>query len=196
MNLAAGTYYTRVEFKNNNTAFPEYVATISVQQPGCGDGILEAGEQCDDGSLNGTPGDGCSATCQAIPPWEIRPNNSVATATPQWPGFSTWKGAIKPVGYHGYFTFTTTSSSNVTLVTHDVDMPTYCSSDTVLYLLDHNGNQIGFDDDSGPGPGESGGGKCSKITMAGLQADTYYAWVQHFGDTKIIPRYQLDLMEQ
>ncbi len=34
--------------------------------PYCGDGILQTayGEQCDDGALNGTPGDGCSATCQ------------------------------------------------------------------------------------------------------------------------------------
>ncbi len=34
--------------------------------PYCGDGILQEvyGEQCDDGANNGTPGDGCSATCQ------------------------------------------------------------------------------------------------------------------------------------
>jgi cysteine-rich repeat protein len=31
----------------------------------CGDGIVEAGEQCDDG--NTTPGDGCSATCAIEP---------------------------------------------------------------------------------------------------------------------------------
>jgi cysteine-rich repeat protein len=28
----------------------------------CGDGIVDSGEQCDDG--NTTPGDGCSASCQ------------------------------------------------------------------------------------------------------------------------------------
>ena len=33
--------------------------------PGCGDGIIEAGEQCDDG--NSMPGDGCSGTCQIEP---------------------------------------------------------------------------------------------------------------------------------
>lgn len=34
--------------------------------PYCGDGILQQvyGEQCDSGALNGTPGSGCSATCQ------------------------------------------------------------------------------------------------------------------------------------
>lgn len=32
----------------------------------CGNGITEGSEQCDDGALNGTPGDHCSATCQVI----------------------------------------------------------------------------------------------------------------------------------
>jgi len=30
----------------------------------CGDGIVEPGEECDDGALNGTPGDGCSSECR------------------------------------------------------------------------------------------------------------------------------------
>ena len=33
----------------------------------CGDGVLKAGEQCDDG--NKTPGDGCSLICQLNPGW-------------------------------------------------------------------------------------------------------------------------------
>lgn len=31
--------------------------------PYCGDGVQQAGEQCDDGTSNGLPGDPCSATC-------------------------------------------------------------------------------------------------------------------------------------
>jgi len=34
-----------------------------VERPSCGNGKLEAGEECDDG--NRTAGDGCSATCRA-----------------------------------------------------------------------------------------------------------------------------------
>jgi fibro-slime domain-containing protein len=30
----------------------------------CGDGVVSSGEQCDDGTLNGSPGDKCNATCQ------------------------------------------------------------------------------------------------------------------------------------
>src|SRR5579864_8894350 len=33
----------------------------------CGDGILQPGEQCDDG--NSMPGDGCSGTCTIEPGW-------------------------------------------------------------------------------------------------------------------------------
>jgi cysteine-rich repeat protein len=196
MNLAGGTYRARVEYKGDNATFWEYVVTISVKQPGCGDGIVEAGEQCDDGAENGTPGDGCSATCQAVAPWEIRPNGTLATATPQWPGFSTWKGAVEPIGYHGYFTFTLATAGSVTLTTHDLDMPTSCSSDTVLHLDDHSGTELASDDDSGPGPGDPSSGKCSKIGSHPLQAGTYYAWVQRFGDSKVIPGYQLDLLVQ
>ncbi|MDL1870871.1 DUF11 domain-containing protein, partial [Deltaproteobacteria bacterium PRO3] len=43
---------------SNNTA----VSSVNGVQSVCGDGLVEAGEQCDDG--NTTPGDGCSATCQ------------------------------------------------------------------------------------------------------------------------------------
>lgn len=197
MNLPAGTYKARVELNGNNALQSQYVVTIAVKQPGCGDGIIETGEQCDHGSANGTAGDGCSATCQAIAPWEIEPNNSTATATPQWPGLSTWKGSISPIGDHDYFTFTLASSGLVTLVTHDVDMPTYCTSDTELYLYDQNGTEIAFDDESGPGPGDPVAmGKCSKISMQSLQAGIYYAMVKRYGDTKVIPAYQLDLTVQ
>jgi len=41
----------------------------SPPQPFCGNGIVEAGEQCDDGNI--ANGDGCSATCQSeVPPSE------------------------------------------------------------------------------------------------------------------------------
>jgi cysteine-rich repeat protein len=34
----------------------------------CGDSIVQCGEQCDNGSLNGTPGNPCTATCTQAPP--------------------------------------------------------------------------------------------------------------------------------
>jgi len=34
---------------------------------GCGNGVLDPGEQCDDG--NKQPGDGCTAICQVLEGW-------------------------------------------------------------------------------------------------------------------------------
>src|SRR5436190_1670340 len=43
-------------------------AVIRPLPPLCGNGVLDPGEQCDDG--NRTPGDGCSAICQIVCYWE------------------------------------------------------------------------------------------------------------------------------
>jgi cysteine-rich repeat protein len=194
--LPAGTYYAEVQFKGGTSVQPLYVMTISVAQSGCGDGILQAGEQCDDGPLNGTPGDGCSAACVSLPPWEIEPNGTTATATPAWPGYTSWNGAITPVADHDYYSFTLATKGTVTLTTHDKNRPTYCSSDTFLTLLDMGGSLVKTDDDSGPGPGYPNWGKCSKISAVPLNAGTYYAMVQCASDLRVIPEYQLDLLVQ
>lgn len=47
-----------------------------VAEPKCGNGSVEAGEQCDDGNTTG--GDGCSATCQI----EVKPPPRTATVAP------------------------------------------------------------------------------------------------------------------
>jgi len=36
--------------------------------PVCGNGVVECGENCDDGTRNGTPGDPCTADCAELPP--------------------------------------------------------------------------------------------------------------------------------
>lgn len=64
-NLAVGTYYISVEDWLNNGISPPYLLLVSVLPPGCGNGIIEAGEQCDDS--NTMNGDLCSSTCQTTP---------------------------------------------------------------------------------------------------------------------------------
>src|SRR5262249_9703631 len=138
---------------------------------------------------------GCSSTCQSEAPFEIEPNNSTMTATPQWPGFMTWKGAISPTGDHDYYSFTLAVPGSPLLVTHDVGSPGTCAFDTTMYLLDSNGMTIVKDDDLGPG-------SCSQISKASypmvnnLPAGTYYVWVQRYLDNGVIPAYQLDLTIQ
>lgn len=45
------------------TAADEFTYTTSTTASACGDGILDPGEQCDDGAANGLPGDCCTVTC-------------------------------------------------------------------------------------------------------------------------------------
>lgn len=59
-NLGAGDYYLAVEAVG--TATGAYTLTVAIGAAGCGNGIFETGEVCDDG--NTTAGDGCSPTCQ------------------------------------------------------------------------------------------------------------------------------------
>lgn len=62
--VAAGTYYVRVESFSGGQRIPTYQVRIRTTAPtGCGNGIIEDGtEMCDD--FNTTDGDGCSSTCQ------------------------------------------------------------------------------------------------------------------------------------
>ncbi len=61
-NLPAGTYYVRVEDWLDNGTSPPYMLLLNVYPPGCGDSIIQTGEECDDG--NQIDGDGCSALCE------------------------------------------------------------------------------------------------------------------------------------
>ena len=186
-NLGVGTYYIGVSSSDGTTTQDNYVVKIHVSAPGCGDGVIQTGEQCDDG--NTTSGDGCSSTCQAEAPYEIEPNNSSAQATPQWSGFTTWKGTIAPLGDHDFFTFTLTATSTVTLETHTIGDTMSCPFDTVLFLYDSTNTQLATNDDDGTNT------PCSKITKSGLAAGTYYARVNSYMDEYTGP-YQLDLTVQ
>jgi cysteine-rich repeat protein len=185
-NMADGKYKVRVEYNGNSVAVASYVVKIKVVAPGCGDGVIQsATEQCDDG--NTAAGDGCSPTCQAEPPYEIEPNNSLATATPQWPGFTKWIGSI-PLGDHDYYAFTMAAAGTATLTVHSVNNAATCPGDTLLHLDNSMGAEITFNDDGGVFP-------CSSLSQP-LMPGTYYAWVQRYQDSMAISAYQLDLTIQ
>jgi cysteine-rich repeat protein len=59
---------------------------------GCGSGVVEPGEECDDGNL--VDGDGCSATCTIEPCWECTGNPS--TCAPLADGTSCGTGFCDP----------------------------------------------------------------------------------------------------
>jgi len=63
-NLTAGTYYVRVIRFNDGDVINNYQLVVTITAT-CGNGMVEAGEACDDGNL--AAGDGCNATCVVEP---------------------------------------------------------------------------------------------------------------------------------
>jgi cysteine-rich repeat protein len=186
-NLAVGTYYVQVQ-SANATKIPTYILELRVTPPGCGDGVLQNGEQCDDG--NNTSNDGCSSACVVEPPYELEPNPDRMTATPAWPGISHWIGSIAPLGDHDFFAFTVPMGMGmVKLETHDVGNAATCGFDTKIYLWDAMGATfIGSDDDSGIS-------SCSLLSKA-VPPGNYFVEVQRFNDSQTIGAYQIDLTIQ
>ena len=77
-------------------ARPRLSVTYSTVAPGCGNGVIEPGETCDDG--NTTSGDGCSATCQIEGPCGTL---SVADGTLDGPAAGLWALMIGMVALAG-----------------------------------------------------------------------------------------------
>ncbi|MCB9536594.1 MAG: hypothetical protein H6704_10090 [Myxococcales bacterium] len=105
----------------------------------CGNTILEAGEECDDGNLD--PADGCSAVCRVEYP-DVSAGGDFAR-----PGFLE--------GESDTLQFTLADEVNVRLETSDGDIGCPANTDTTLTLLlvQPNGAlvQLALDDDGGSG---------------------------------------------
>ena len=191
-NLPVGTYKVQVSAGLNATV-NQYVLTLKVQPPSCGDSLLGGGEQCDDG--NAVAGDGCSDTCQSEAPWEIEPNDTLNTATGAWAGFSQWNGSIKTIGDHDWYKLSVMTGQSVTLLVHEIGNVGACTFDSKVHLINAAGTQLVEDDDDGPG-------NCSLINPAldpqavNLPGGAYYVWVQHFSDASAAGPYQLDVTVQ
>ncbi|MEI8254493.1 MAG: DVUA0089 family protein, partial [Deltaproteobacteria bacterium] len=173
--LVVGTYFVEVRQRDDAVIQEQYVLSIRVVAPACGDGAIQVGEQCDDG--NATSGDGCSSACQVEPPREIEPNDTIETATPPWPAGTSWIAAVTPATDVDYFSFTLpATASRVRIDTHDVGSTTTCAFDTTVSLYSPDGRSIASDFDSGPGLcGQVDG--ATNAGASGLPPGTYYARV-------------------
>ncbi|MEZ4307528.1 MAG: DVUA0089 family protein [Polyangiaceae bacterium] len=160
-NLAAGTYKVKVEDYGNNNTIGSYVLLVDVAIPGCGDGLVQIGEQCDD--ANTDAGDGCSPTCQYEGNYttEVEPNPS---ATPNAiDGFDGVIAQITPVGDQDAFSFNVTvPGSSVTIETSN-GIGGCPGFDSVITLYNPAGMAIATDD-------EGGVDSCSKIDPGSYQA--------------------------
>jgi cysteine-rich repeat protein len=72
--LAGGTYFVVVDTAGTSTG--AYTLTVMVGSAMCGNGIVEHGEQCDDGPMQSA---NCSSTCTIVYAANIMPPGGVAT---------------------------------------------------------------------------------------------------------------------
>jgi cysteine-rich repeat protein len=148
-NLPVGKYTAMVNEFLNDAAQASYVLKIKVAAPGCGDGIVQVGEQCDDS--NTISGDGCSATCVLEGNYlqETEPNDTQNSGNGT-NGFDGAFGAIQPVGDKDYFTFdVTVPGSSVRIETTNGYGGCPTGFNSVIYLYANNNQLLVSDDDDG-----------------------------------------------
>jgi cysteine-rich repeat protein len=137
--VTAGTrYFVIVDGVASFTTASTGPFRLSLEIPRCGDGVLQTGEQCDDG--NATAGDGCDAACAveaACRADEAEPNpyNAPNTA-PSTCAQSNVFAAIVPANDTDFFTLDLAAGQIVSARTF-VGSPTDCAPgvDTVLEVF-------------------------------------------------------------
>jgi cysteine-rich repeat protein len=190
-NLAVGTYTIRVEEYNNDKAQTYYVLDVEVSPPGCGDDLVTAGEECDDG--NTASGDGCSDTCQfeLILTTEMEPNGDISIPN-ALDGFDGVIGSITPLADADYYSIEVTvpGSSIVATVSDGLGgcPPLF---DPEIYLYTDTGIQLAYDD-------QDGAESCSSIMpildpgAGNLPVGTYIIKVSEYGNDKFQAFYILE----
>ena len=148
-NLMADTYYLAVhEFGDNGTSAP-YQLKVNIFPPGCGDGAIQAPEECDDGNLS--DGDGCSSTCAFEAGFcaETEPNNTQGAANVLATCVDV-QAAITPVNDEDWFQIDIPAGNpDLRIEVVGPDGVTCGGGDTHIYLHDSGGTLLGEDDDDG-----------------------------------------------
>ncbi len=173
---------------------PEKKGSMGTGSPACGDGILNAGETCDDGNV--TSGDGCSGTCQVEAGYSCTGTPSVCTSLS--PANDECIGAITLAGTVGSQSDDNSTATNSSGVANPVCQPSWqkdlwykftlsvarpvsiavngiSMSDPVLAVYSGTCGsltQVACDDDSGPGN--------YSLWTGNLSPGTYYIRVLGF----------------
>lgn len=145
----------------------------------CSDNRVTGNEVCDDGNTNN--GDCCSSACGLESGCEVEPNNTPTAANAFSDVFiaNKVKGFIHPSSDSDFYSIMVPSGTTGTLTAKTMDGPlgSTCAAlklDTVLFVLDSNGTELGFNDDNGAN-------YCSFLTLPNLAAGIYYVRVASFG---------------
>lgn len=178
-NMAAGTYYLSVGSYQANTG--DYTLTLEVGAPGCGNGVLETGEMCDDANV--VAGDGCDASCGFEPLF-----------TYSAPGAQQLDAGNMVSNLQvDIMQITVTSTSYLFAETLTSTSPPGCTVDTILRLYAADGlTQLGSDDFDGVS-------SCSLIdasvdSFATLAPGQYWLTVEEDGKNASIGNYFLQVL--
>ncbi|MCA9553553.1 MAG: pre-peptidase C-terminal domain-containing protein [Myxococcales bacterium] len=175
-NLPAGTYFISV---GTLTDPGDYSLVVLVGSPGCGNEILETGEQCDDG--NTTSGDSCSATCEAE-------SQGAVSGIGQTQTFS---GSIVPANRVDYYQVTLPAVGFIRATT-GVPVVGQCAgeADTVVRLFDAGFEELAVADDTS----DSACGELNPLfyQVTALEAGTYWVSVESFAGDQSIAAYQVE----
>lgn len=162
--LPAGRNYYVAVAADDGTSTGLYQVSVSTIAPGCGNQIVEAGEQCDDGNM--TMGDGCDSCAFEI----------ASTVTATGTGSSTDMVTI-PVDGFAVVRVQTAAGTDIQVATADAGGMT-CNIDTAIAIVDANGALVGSEETGTLAPGT-----CAEIDpavstfAANLTAGTYYVVV-------------------
>ncbi len=143
---------------------------------GCGNGIAEQGETCDDG--NTTANDGCSAMCTLE-------SRGTVSGPPADQTFNTPLAAGQTLAYQ----VTLTQPAAIVAEAWAGMAPTECdtSSDMIIDLLDARGTRLGSDDDGGPGSCPALVWPRTSSTAVSVPAGTYTVVLRGFDAMDVAP---------
>ncbi len=214
--VPAGTYVVRVEELGNDAVLTPYVLRVDARRQNvCGNGIVDAGEQCDDG--NTLSGDGCSSMCAREVRQVIEVENNSLPAQAQDLGVVPVGAAVEVVGAladptdRDFLRFTLTARAAVLVGTYESlgGWLTRCPSiDTELWLyagqpavideidLAFEPTILGYDDEDGPGSCSLLNGTNSAPQRITLNAGTYWIQVRPWFNTQAITQYYLRIDAQ
>lgn len=185
VSLAAGAYMLLVDAFSATRVISNLQLQVDLVPSFCGDGRLDAGEQCDDGGNQ--DGDGCSAACQVeVTPLlvgpGVDPTGVTATATVSLGTAGLRRSFEIEVTDDGYFAAAT---GVPTLGSCTAAVGAGESNDTALELFDAQNARVAFNDDFG-------GTRCSRISGARLAPGTYRLEVRAFSGTVVISALELE----
>lgn len=158
MRLAPGTYQVTVEDWLVNTAIPSYDLVLTAAATDiCGNGVLEMGENCDDGNTVG--GDSCPANCMFGT--TVSGSSTPNVAIPD----------VDPLGVSDMITIPATPACTVQNVSVDVDITHTYRGDLIIDLTSPSGTTVRLKDSAFDSVDDVIGNYPSTLTPAGNLGD-------------------------